>query len=401
METTQETIYKLRNFLAGYADGKIIIIRIPAAPLKEGGLMDMELILQMVASAAALFGLAMIWFQLRLSIKLSRFAALTNAHQEIGTLEFRRALRRIYHASPEEIESLDESGNDELRKAVELVTGRYDLMGARLQDGVLPRDGTLKTEWKLLVVLWPKLEPIVLARGKGRDTPYKEHFKWLFEQAKAYQQKYYPEYNPRPNPAESRNAQTNTKSEVPDNMLCEGANLQLWRYKSGWEYVSRIRGRGGVTILPLTAEQEIVFVEQYRVPLMSTVVELPAGLIGDSSEFASEEVTDAVKRELFEETGYECQTTKELASGPLLPGLTDEINVLCLAEGLAKGGDRITEKPTSVHGEIAKVHKIPVSRVLRWLKEQKKAGKKVDLRIYAALFFLPESLQPVLKKCRK
>lgn len=367
--------------------------------------MDMDLILQMVTSAAALFGLGMIWFRLRLSTKLSQYAALTDAHHEIDSLEFRKALRRIHHASSEEMEHLDEYGVDELRKAFELVSGRYDLIGARLQDGVLPHDGTLKTEWKVLAVLWPKVKPVVLARRKGRDTPYKEHFEWLFEQAKAYQQKYYPGSNPSINLAELRNALTNTESEVRGNVLHEGANLQFWRHTSGWEYVRRIRGRGGVTILPLTAEQEIVFVEQYRVPLMSTVVELPAGLIGDSSEFVAEEVSDAVRRELLEETGYECQVVKELTRGPLLPGLTDEINVLCLAEGVAKRGDSIAENSISGDGktacEIAKVHKIPVSGVLDWLEEQRKAGKKVDLRTYAALFFLPESLKSALQNCGK
>lgn len=367
--------------------------------------MKIELILQMVTSAAALFGLGMIWFQLRLSTKLSQYSALTNAHHEIGSLEFRIALRRIYHASSEEIEHLDESGGDEIREAFELVSGRYDLMGARLQDGVLPHDGTLKTEWKVLMVLWPKVKSIVLARRKGRGTPYKEHFEWLFKQAHSYQQKHFPSSNPLLNLAELPNATTNTETEVRGNVVYEGANLQFWRDTSGWEYVRRIRGRGGVTILPLTAEKEIIFVEQYRVPLMSMVVELPAGLIGDSSEFAAEEVSDAVRRELFEETGYECHVVKELARGPLLPGLTDEINVLCLAEGLAKRGDSIAKNPTSVDGEtaceIAKVHVIPVSIVLGWLEEQRKAGKKVDLRTYAALFFLPESLQSALQKCGK
>ena len=266
-------------------------------------------------------------------------------------------------------------------------------MGARLQDGVLPHDGTLKTEWEVLTVLWPKMKPFVLKRRDGRDTPYKEHFEWLFKQAEAYRAKYYPGYNPRRNIAESPNVLTK---------LHEGANLQFWRHSSGWEYVRRTRGRGGVTILPLTAEQEIVFVEQYRVPLMSTVVELPAGLIGDSPEFAAETVFDAVRRELFEETGYECTAVKELARGPLLPGLTDEINVLCLAEGLAKRGDSTAEHSKSADGEtvceIAKVYNIPVSNALGWLEEQRNAGKEVDLRTYAALLFLPESLRSVLQK---
>jgi ADP-ribose pyrophosphatase len=376
------------------------VIHILAMPLQKGEMMNIEIILQIVTSIAALFGLGMIWFQLRLSTKLSQYEALTSAHQEISSNEFRIALRQIYQT-----EHLDESCSDEIKEAFGLVSGCYDLMGARLQDGVLPYDGTLKTEWKELMVLWPKVEPLVLARQKGRDTPYKEHFEWLFEQANLYRQKHYPSWNPHPNLAEISNNKTNTETELKGNILYKGDNLQFWRHKSGWEYIHRIRGRGGVTILPLTAKQEIIFVEQYRVPLKSMVVELPAGLIGDSTEFTAETVYDAVKRELFEETGYECQVVKELAMGPLLPGLTDEINVLCLAEGLSKQGDRLSEKPTSGCSEtaieISKVHVIPVSRVLGWLDEQRKADKKVDLRTYAALFFLQESLQTMLQKYGK
>jgi ADP-ribose pyrophosphatase len=369
--------------------------------------MDMQLILEIAATVAALFGLLMIYRQLRLSTILSQHAALTNAHQEIGSPEFRKALQQIYHASSEELKHLDESGDDELKRAFGLVAGRYDLMGARLQDGVLPLDGTLKTEWKVLVVLWPKLEPAILERRDGRGTPYKEHLQWLFEKAKEYQQNHkdYRSLKPHLNEAELPNASTNAESDAQDNLVHEGANLQFWQHKYGWEYVRRIRGRGGVIILPLTTEQEIVFVEQYRVPLKNTVVELPAGLIGDSSEIAGEGDADAVRRELFEETGYECQVVKELSRGPLLPGLTDEINVLFLAEGLSKHGDEIAEHPKSADGdpacEIAKVHTISIPRVLGWLEEQSNAGKAVDLRTYAALFFLPESLQKALRKTGK
>ncbi len=88
----------------------------------------LDLIFKLITTAAALFGLGMIWFQLRLSTRLSHYAALTNAHQDIGSLEFRRALRRIHHASLDEIENLDKFGGDELREAVELVSGRYDLL---------------------------------------------------------------------------------------------------------------------------------------------------------------------------------------------------------------------------------------------------------------------------------
>ena len=75
--------------------------------MKEGELMDIELYLKIVTTALALLGLVMIWLQLKKNTELAQFAALINAHKEIGTIEFRRALRRIYQALPKEIEQIN------------------------------------------------------------------------------------------------------------------------------------------------------------------------------------------------------------------------------------------------------------------------------------------------------
>ena len=48
-----------------------------------------------------------------------------------------------------------------------------------------------------------------------------------------------------------------------------------------WEYVRRPGGMGAAVILAVTEAQEIVLVEQYRVPLGVHCLELPAGLVGD------------------------------------------------------------------------------------------------------------------------
>ena len=48
-----------------------------------------------------------------------------------------------------------------------------------------------------------------------------------------------------------------------------------------WEYVSRARGIKAAVILAITPEDEVVLVEQFRIPLGKPCIELPAGLIGD------------------------------------------------------------------------------------------------------------------------
>ena len=352
-------------------------------------------ILSVVGTAATVITLGMIWYQLRLQGKLARFAALSDVHKQISALEFQQALRCLHQATPNEINNLDEEGSADLREAFGLVTGLYDLMGARVQDGILPKDGTLKTEWKVLTVLWPKVEAQVTKRGKGRGLPYKEHFKWLSQQAKDYQNKHYPDSDPKSNERESR------RELVPgleDTLLHQGRNLELWRHQTGWEYVTRASGRGGVTIVPLTPEQEVVFVEQYRVPLKRAVIELPSGLVGDEAAIANESVKDAAMRELLEETGHKCEHLSFLAKGPLLPGLTNEVNEFFLAVGATRRVTKTGGTPAEHEqgGEITSVHCVPVSQVLGWLQLQSDKGREIDLRVYAGLFFLPEPWRSAL-----
>ena len=48
----------------------------------------------------------------------------------------------------------------------------------------------------------------------------------------------------------------------------------------------------------------MLLVEQHRPPVNQTVLELPAGLVGDLSNQPLENLEQAAKRELLEETGY-------------------------------------------------------------------------------------------------
>ena len=43
-----------------------------------------------------------------------------------------------------------------------------------------------------------------------------------------------------------------------------------------WEYVNRVNGSGAALILAVTAEQKILLVEQYHIPVHARTIELPA-----------------------------------------------------------------------------------------------------------------------------
>ena len=48
-----------------------------------------------------------------------------------------------------------------------------------------------------------------------------------------------------------------------------------------WEYVDRVNATGAALIIAVTAEEKVLLVEQYRIPVHVRTIELPAGIIGD------------------------------------------------------------------------------------------------------------------------
>ena len=126
---------------------------------------------------------------------------------------------------------------------------------------------------------------------------------------------------------------------------------------------------------------ELVLVEQYRIPVKSRVIELPAGLAGDTGD-RDEELKTAAQRELLEETGYRAGFLEELLTCPSTPGMSDEIVTIFYASGLepvgSGGGDE--------HENIT-VHRVPLESATRWLETRMTEGIMVDPKIYAGLFW--------------
>jgi ADP-ribose pyrophosphatase len=163
--------------------------------------------------------------------------------------------------------------------------------------------------------------------------------------------------------------------------LCRGNFLEL-RRDGRCEYVTRTNSSGAVFILAVTDADEIVLVEQHRVPLGGASIELPAGMVGDEPDFHGESLLDSALRELEEETGFRAARAELLISGPVAPGLTSEMLHLVRAYALERvhaGG--------GVDGEDILVHLVPLRAVRGWLRQQAAAGKLVEPRIYAALYF--------------
>lgn len=151
-----------------------------------------------------------------------------------------------------------------------------------------------------------------------------------------------------------------------------------------WEYVTRNTRRPAVGIVAITDENEIVVVEQFRPPVEQSVVELPAGLVGDIAGAEHEALVEAAQRELFEETGYTAQKWTELGCGFSSPGLTDESIVFFLATKLAKtgpgGGDA---------SENIAIHEIAMHEITKWIKSFE---GRIDMKLIAGLFLAQQTL---------
>lgn len=172
--------------------------------------------------------------------------------------------------------------------------------------------------------------------------------------------------------------------------MTQNDEKELWRgrylravAKGPWEYIDRHRGRFAAVILAFTDQDELVLVEQFRTPIDATILELPAGLIGDETHNGDELALEAAKRELWEETGYKASTWRHLGRLASSPGMASEVAHFFLATGLskvAKGGGDDSENIT--------VHLIPRGSIGAWLQKQEKDGKIIDMKIAAGLGLL-------------
>lgn len=162
--------------------------------------------------------------------------------------------------------------------------------------------------------------------------------------------------------------------------LFESRWLGLYRI-GDWDFTRRPNSDACVGILAITPENELILVEQFRVPIQRRVIEIPAGLVGDEAEHAGEPLATTARRELLEETGYEAGSITELIASPTSAGMTSEITHFFHAKDLvrAHGGG-------GVAGEDITVHHVPLSELRPWLASQEAAGKAIDFKIHAALW---------------
>ena len=164
----------------------------------------------------------------------------------------------------------------------------------------------------------------------------------------------------------------------------QGKSLEV-RKTGTWEYSARRGDMGAAVILALTDADEIVLVEQYRIPLGARSIELPAGLIGDTSD--NDSPAAAAARELHEETGFEAVNWQDLGIFATSPGMSSEVFSLFKATGLRRTGTG-----GGIDGEDIAVHVVPLKTLADFLDRQRAAGLVIDCRLLVAMGLVSSKL---------
>jgi ADP-ribose pyrophosphatase len=170
--------------------------------------------------------------------------------------------------------------------------------------------------------------------------------------------------------------------EQPKTMW-EGKYLRLVT-RGRWEYAERTNAGSAVIVVAVTPENKLVFVEQFRVPMNGSTIEMPAGLVGDID--ANDTLEEAARRELLEETGWLASEVEVLMVGPTSSGMSNEVVAFVRARGLTRvhaGGGDETENIT--------VHEVPVQDAPRWLAAKMAEGYGLDAKLWAGLWLVDKN----------
>jgi ADP-ribose pyrophosphatase len=144
-----------------------------------------------------------------------------------------------------------------------------------------------------------------------------------------------------------------------------------------WEFVGRARGIKAAVILAID-DGHVLLVEQYRVPLGKSCIELPAGLIGDHEE--GEDPMIAAGRELEEETGYSAGRLENLGEYYSSPGIVSESFTLVRAHDLTKVGNG-----GGVEGEGITPHRVALSSLSEFIENKRHEGYAIDVKLLLLL----------------
>lgn len=130
---------------------------------------------------------------------------------------------------------------------------------------------------------------------------------------------------------------------------------------------------GGVCVIPITDNNEIYLVKQFRYPFAAVTREVPAGKLEKGEDHAQ-----CGKRELLEETGCECSEYIYLGEMLPTPAYNSEVTHMYLARGLTFKNQDLDED------EFLDVEKIPLAEAVQLVMDGKLPDGKTQIAILKA-----------------
>ncbi|MBW2708464.1 MAG: NUDIX hydrolase [Deltaproteobacteria bacterium] len=109
-----------------------------------------------------------------------------------------------------------------------------------------------------------------------------------------------------------------------------------------------------VNVIPLTPQNEVVLVKQYRHGTQDVTLEIPGGLVEDSDS-----PEGAAKRELLEETGYGASEVVLLGSVHPSPAIQDNQCFTYLAKNVFVSGDQEQDDKEDIQVVLRPLAEIP------------------------------------------
>lgn len=140
-----------------------------------------------------------------------------------------------------------------------------------------------------------------------------------------------------------------------------------------------VDSKPSICIVGITDENKIIFVELVRYTNQIRSLEIPAG--GSDGD----QIIDAARRELREETGYVCETIEIIGKYYPMNGIFSETCFTLLASGLRK-----TNKDERAEEGITKVEEYSIEEVTERIKNNEISDGQTLASLMQALVYLKQ-----------
>ena len=130
---------------------------------------------------------------------------------------------------------------------------------------------------------------------------------------------------------------------------------------------------GGVCVIPITENNEIFLVKQFRYPFQTVTREVPAGKLEKGEDHG-----ECGRRELLEETGYTCSEYIYLGEMLPTPAYNTEVTYMYLAKGLTFSSQSLDPD------EFLDVERIPLSEAVKQVMDGTIRDGKTQIAVLKA-----------------